>query len=426
MEEHKFFRNHRKNIPPMKTILFFPITFNLAETTEAITIARAIADDFHCHFASYGGVFETLIEKAGFPITRLEPRLTPQKIKQIYAINQGKSFGHLHSIDYVRQMVRSELALYQSVEPAAVVTGMNLSACISCPTAQIPLVWLMQAGMALNTAARLGILKNMDVLDVTPLRWLPDRIRVKLSEILMDSFFVTVAKPYNQVGIEYGVKPFRCAEDVLWQDYHLLVVEPPGFSTIPLPPKAHFVGPLIARLDMPLPEEVLNLPRDRPIIYFAMGSSGRADIIANIIAGLAGKPYRVIAPVKNLLEKRHVQIPENVIVTDWLPAHKANLLADISVIHGGIGTVMNACLAGKPAVGVAMSPEQFINLENLVHQGFAIRLSQSRLSAASLCQAVEKLLADPVAQEKAREYQQVVAAWDTPQHLRSFFGETFG
>ena len=410
----------------MKTILFFPITFNLAETTEAITIARAIAGEFNCHFASHGGVFETLIEKEGFPITRLEPQLTPQKIKQIYAINEGKSFARLHSREYVRQMVRNELALYQSLQPAAVVTGMSLSACISAPAAKIPLVWLMQAGMALNTAARLGKLKDMDALDVAPLRWLPDHFRVKLSELLMDSFFVTVARSYNQVGVEYGLKPWARAEDVLWQGYHLLVVEPPNFSTIPLPPKAHFVGPLIARLDLPLPQEVLNLPRDRPIVYFAMGSSGRADIIAKIIAGFAGRPYRVIAPVKNLLAKHPVQIPENVLVTDWLPADQANRLADISVIHGGIGTVMNACLAGKPAVGVAMSPEQFINLENLVSKGFAIRISQSRLNPASLCQAIEQLLTDPTAQAKAREYQKVIEAWDTPQHLRSFFGEMFG
>src|SRR5512133_2348963 len=258
----------------MKTILFFPITFNLAETTEAITIARAISGDFHCHFASSGGVFEALIEKAGFPITRLEPRLTPQKIKRIYEINQGKSFGHLHDVDYVRQMVRSELALYESLQPAAVVTGMNLSACISSPVANIPLVWLMQAGMALNTAARLGKLKDMDALDVAPIRWLPDRVRTKLSELLMDSFFGTVAQSYNQVGVEYGLKPWSRAEDVLWQGFHLLVVEPPGFSQIPLPPDAHFVGPLIARLDAPLPQEVIDMPKDRPIVYFAMGSSG--------------------------------------------------------------------------------------------------------------------------------------------------------
>jgi UDP:flavonoid glycosyltransferase YjiC (YdhE family) len=410
----------------VKTILFSPITFNLAETTRAIAIARAIAADFQCHFSSYGGVFEILIEKEGFPLTKLEPRFTPQMIKRIYAIDQGRWHGPSHTADFVRQMVRGELALCQRLQPAAVVTGMNPSTCISCPAVQIPLVWIIQSGMAMNTAARLGRLKDMDLLDAAPIRWLPDNFRAKLSQILLDSIFTLAAQLFNQVAAEYGLKPFRCVEDLIWSGYPLLVAEPPGFSDIHLPSNAHFIGPLIARLDMPLPEEVLKLPRDRPIIYFAMGSSGRADVIARILAGFAGKPYRVIAPVKNLLGEQPVSIPDNVLVTSWLPAYKANRLADLSVIHGGIGTIMTACLAGKPVVGVAMSPEQFLNLENLATKGFSTRISQNRLSAASLCQSIERLLADSLAQEKAREYQKVVEAWDNPQYIRRFFCETFG
>jgi UDP:flavonoid glycosyltransferase YjiC (YdhE family) len=410
----------------MKTILFSPITFNLATTGRLIAIARAIADDFHCHFASYGGPFEPLIEEAGFPLTRLEPRLTPQKIKRLYAIDQARWIGPLHSPEFVRQMVRSELALYQSLQPTAVVTGINPSTCISCPTAQIPLVWVIQSGMALNTAARLGKLKNIDVLDTVPLRWLPDRLRVKLSEMILDGVFTFAAGSYNRVAVEYGLQPFRYLEDLFRRGYHLLAAEPPGFSKLLLPPNAHFIGPLITRLDVPLPDEVLNLPRDLPIVYFAMGSSGRADIVARIVAGFAGKPYRVIAPVKHLLDKRFVKIPANVLVTGWLPAHQVNRMADISVIHGGIGTVMTACLAGKPVVGVAMSPEQLINLENLVQKGFAIRIPRASLTAERLCRSIDHLLADPVAQEKAREYQQVAAEWDNPQNIRRFFCETFG
>jgi len=410
----------------MKTILFSPITFNLATTGRTIAIAKAIAGDFHCHFSSYGGAFETLIEKEGFPLTRLEPRLTPEKIERLYAIDQARWIGPSHSVDFVRQMVRSELALYESLQPAAVVTGMNPSTCISCPTAQIPLVWVIQSGIAMNTAARLGKLKNVDMLDVAPIRWLPDSLRVKLSEMILNGVFAFAAKSFNQVAVEYGLEPFRCVEDLFWRGYDLLTAEPPGFSDLPLPPNAHLIGPLITRLNVPLPDEALNLPRDLPIVYFAMGSSGQADVIARIIAGFAGKPYRVIAPVKNLLDKRSVQIPDNVLVTGWLPAHKANLLADISVIHGGIGTIMTACLAGKPVVGVAMSPEQFLNLENLVKKGFAIRIPKGSLTADRLCHSIDRLLADPVAQEKAREYQKVVEEWDTPQHIRRFFCETFG
>jgi len=409
----------------MKTILFFPITFNLAVTTMAITLARAISGDFDCHFASYGGEYETLIEKAGFPHTRLEPRFTPQIVKRIYALDQGRLIASLHTADTVRQMVRGELELYRRLQPAAVVTGMSPSACISCPTAQIPLIWVIQSGMALHTAARLGRLKNMDMLDTSSIRWLPERFRVKLSEVLASISYASMAESFNQVAIEYGVEPFDSFDDLLWGSNYQLVAEPPGFSDLQFPPTAHFIGPLIARLDVPLPEEVLNLPRDLPIVYFAMGSSGQPGIVARILAAFAGKPYRVIAPVKHLLGKQPVPIPDNVLVTGLLP-YKANLLADLSVIHGGIGTVMTACLAGKPVVGVAMSPEQFLNLEMMVAKGFAIRIPQGSLTAERLCDSIERLLADPTAQAKAREYRKVMEAWDTPQHIHSFFCETFG
>lgn len=410
----------------MKTILFTPVTFNLSETSMAIEIAKAISGDFHCHFASYGGDFETLIEKEGFPLTKLEPRFTPQTIERIYALDQGRRIGSLHSVEVVRKMVRGELALYRLLQPTAVVTGMNPTPCISCPSAQIPLVWYIQSGKVLNASTRAGGLKNMDLLDVAPIRWLPDNLKVKLSEWLMRIAFAAVARSYNQVAVDYGQEPFRSFDEVLWRSHYQLVAEPPGFSNLQFPPTAHFVGPLIARLNVPLPDEVLNLPKDLPLIYFAMGSSGRPEIVARIIAGFAGKPYRVIAPVKYHLDKHATQIPENVLVTGWLPALEVNRLADIAVTHGGHGTVMNACLAGKPVVGVAMSPEQCLNLECLVAKGFAIRIPKGRLSAEGLCAAIDRLLADPVAQAKGRQYRQVIEEWDDPQHIRRFFREKFG
>jgi UDP:flavonoid glycosyltransferase YjiC (YdhE family) len=222
------------------------------------------------------------------------------------------------------------------------------------------------------------------------------------------------------------LEPYHCFDEVLWRSSHQLVAEPPGFSNLQFPSTAHFIGPLIARLNVPLPDEILNLPRDLPIVYFAMGSSGWPEIVARIIAGFAGKLYRVIAPVKYQLDKQPVQIPDNVLVTDWLLALEVNRLADIAVTHGGHGTVMNACLSGKPVVSVAISPEQFLNLECLVAKGFAIRIPRCSLTPDRLCDSIEKLLADKTAQDKAREYQKVIEEWDNPQHIRSFFCETFG
>ena len=112
-----------------------------------------------------------------------------------------------------------------------------------------------------------------------------------------------------------------------------------------------------------------------------MGSSGTPEIVANILESFEGKPYRVIAPVKFQLEHvPGVRVPANVLVTDWVPAIQVNKMADLAVIHGGIGTVMAAALAGKPVVGVGMQMEQVANLACLERLGFAIRVAEIKRS----------------------------------------------
>jgi len=407
----------------MKTILFTPFTANLAETTRALLIAQAIADKFDCRFTSYGGQFEELVEKAGFPLTRLEPRVTPELMEHAYAVERGKKLDAFMPLNRVRQMVAGEIEFLRELRPAAVVTGMTISYSISCPATNTPLVWVIQPGMRVLAAARSGAFQDLDML--APLRWLPKQARVALSAFLLTQVMKVGMSSFDRVAREHNMTPFASFDGLFQRSDHLLVAEPPDFSDLPAMPSYHYVGPLVARLDVPIPDEIQNLPKDRPIIYFAMGSSGDADVVSRILTGFAGKPYRVIAPVRRLLEKQPSELPDNVLLTDWLPAHKVNPLADISVIHGGIGTVMTACLAGKPVVGVAMQPEQQANLDNLAKKGFAVRIPKGELNPQRLCAEIDHLLADPVAKQKAREYQQVVQQWDDPQYLRKFFQETF-
>ena len=198
--------------------------------------------------------------------------------------------------------------------------------------------------------ARLGTWPDM--LNFSPLNWLPDAALLWLARKVL-ALTTLILRPYSQVAAAYRQVPITSVEQIWAGDYNLLA-EPADFCELTLPPSYHYIPPLIGRLDLPIPEEILQLPRDKPLVYFAMGSSGQPRVIAKIAAGFKDCPYRVIAPVARHLQGLNVSVPENVLVTDWLPAHKVNPLADISVIHGGIGTVMTACLAGKPVVGVSM------------------------------------------------------------------------
>ena len=398
----------------MNTLLFAPAAYDLAETTRMLEIARASQTKFTCAFLSYGGQFEHLIEKAGFAIHQLEPHLIPEKIEHIFKVDKGEKLGVAFTESEVAARVTSELTLYEQLHPAAVITGFSLTTPLSTRISHTPLVWIIQSTWLLES--------GMGMIDPA----LPKVSKALLTWLVAAAATIygnlTVINPLNRVGKHYGVAPIANIFE-FWRGDLTLLAEPPEFSGLTkLPPNHHYIGPLIAKEDFPIPSKIENIPRDLPLIYFAMGSSGTPEIIARILKGFAGAPYRFIAQVKAHIEKLNIDIPENVIVTGWLPAHKVNAMADISVIHGGIGTVMTAALAGKPVVGVGMQPEQVANLDCLVRKGFAIRIPKSRVDANKILAAVDKLYHDPEAKRKAA----VVARWDGPQRAAAILKEHYG
>lgn len=406
----------------MKTLVFTPAAYNFAETIRMVEIARACRDSFRVIFASYGGDFEWLVTDEGFPLIPMQPRLTPQKIDRLYRIMRWDLIKHPFAVDHLTARVKGELQWLRALGPAAVITGLDLSWPISCRVAGVPLVWIAQTTF-LAPYWHSHLATWPDLLDYPPVRVIPDRLLNYLARYLMH-FNRVIMVPFNATARLFGAPPFSHRE--FWEGNHTLLAEPREFSGLnSFPAHYHFIGPIVARLDRDIPPELEKLPRDLPIIYFAMGSSGDGRIVAEILEGFAGKPYRVIAPVKKLLQGMSVNIPPNVRVTDWLPAHKVNPMARVSVIHGGLGTVMTACLSGTPIVGVGMHFEQEANLECVVRKGFAVRLRKRRVTPADIMASVDRLLDDPEAHRRAGEFKEILEKYDGPANAARYLSQTF-
>lgn len=119
-------------------------------------------------------------------------------------------------------------------------------------------------------------------------------------------------------------------------------------------------------------------------------------------------------------------MPQNALVTGWLPALKINRMADITVIHGGIGTVMTATYAGKPIIGVGMQPEQKANLSAIEKKKFAIRIPKSKDPSAKMLAAIETLLHNEKALATAKEFATLLKEWDGPNRAAQILMETYG
>ncbi len=109
-----------------------------------------------------------------------------------------------------------------------------------------------------------------------------------------------------------------------------------------------------------------------------MGSSGRKELLLEAVKAIATLPQerfravilapKAVCPVEEVIPL--VSGRPGVLVTErFVPARLVNAMAGVAVIHGGQGTVQTAVASGRPAVGVAMQPEQQINLEHIARRG---------------------------------------------------------
>lgn len=410
-----------------KTIVFAVAGYNLAETGRHIEIARACKDNFNILFLSYGGNFESLIEEEGFILKRMEPRLTEKQLQHVRKALSGETLNTVgyFSAEEMAPRVENEIKLFKEVNPACVLTGWCQSIFISTRVAQLPFI---------------NVLHSTSVTEYyeAGLQSWPDRrnyfwLRKIFNEEQLNRFASNLvlkmklpAKPFNILAKKYGLKEFKNFIEVLEGDYTLLADIPQWVGLKEIRPNLHFIGPLPYKSNEEVPKEILDMPKDKPVIYFAMGSSGKPELISEIIEGFKNKPYRVIAPVKSHINNMKVQIPDNVVLTGFVPAHKVNPLADISVIHGGQNTVMNACLSGTPIVGVGMHAEQQANLDACVRKGFAIRIIKREASAKKIIEAVDKLLNDIKAKEAVNKFKDELAKWNGPVNAAKFLYEKFG
>jgi hypothetical protein len=74
-------------------LLFAAVTWNLAETTRMIEIAKACDHHFTPHFCGYGGPYAHLIDEAGLPFHLLQPVLSQEKIDYLWRVDRAEEDG---------------------------------------------------------------------------------------------------------------------------------------------------------------------------------------------------------------------------------------------------------------------------------------------------------------------------------------------
>ena len=375
----------------MATVLFCPVTFNLAEVTRMIEVARALDPAHRAVFLGYEPDFAHLITDAGFDYRSTEPSMSAAQREQLMRFDQGKTLRSPLTDELVSARVDAERALIRQTDAAAVVIGSNVTSMISARAEKVPLFYAVPFALTrpqVAQTARLGMVRGSGRIAHALDRVATSALRLAYNRLPL------APRAFGRVAKANGVPPLTTVVSLLEADHKLLTVMPWELEGYTLPAAYQRVGPIFAHIDVPMPPIVAELAeRSEPLVYLGLGSSANREMVLAAASQLGTLPVNVIAPVQHYLRDDDA-LPPNVHVTGLLPAHRLGGLVDAAVLHGGQGTVQTACAAGIPFVGMGLQPEQVWNVDQCVRQGNALALTPKQAGTPALADAVRRLLAD--------------------------------
>ncbi len=171
-----------------------------------------------------------------------------------------------------------------------------------------------------------------------------------------------VGPPLHQLRAEYGL-PADPALTML-RRYLVLNPVPPSFRdpAYPLPPTAHSIRPqAAAKAGANTPAWATTLP-GAPVVYFTLGTVFNlecGDLFGRVLAGLRDLPFNVVATTGSEIDPAELgPQPPHIHLARYLPQADVLPYCDLTISHGGSGSVIGALAHGLPMVLIPMGADQ--------------------------------------------------------------------
>jgi len=290
-----------------------------------------------------------------------------------------------------------ELEVFREARPDAVVGDFRLSLATSSQIAGIPYVNVVNAHWSPFAKPR------FTVPDCPPSRIFGPAVAQIVFDVARPFFFLSYANDFNRLaqkfgrlGFGYDLRKIYCEGDrTLYPDL------PEITPTFDLPPSHRYLGPIPWSPDLPEPDFLSGMPRDKPVVYLNLGTSGDESLLPRIIDVLSKMPVRVIAGTGGKID--YSSPSEDIHLVDFIAGDAACERADLMVFNGGVGGTHQALLAGTPVVGIPSNLDQFLNMHFVEKAGLGMTVRADRAGKRKLAHAFASVLDDPTYGERARE-----------------------
>ncbi|MCK4365169.1 MAG: hypothetical protein KAW45_03905 [Thermoplasmatales archaeon] len=364
---------------------FFPLFYNLSESGRAVLVAERFTElGGKAIFFSHGGEYEYLAKDLGFEIIRVKPFFTKEILARYQKVVRGEKNQQLYPKGFIDEAIKNEIAIFKETGIQMIVSTHNYFSVISARAAKLPLIGITTAPGSFHHLIP-------DFAENIFTRLLPQYIKIRFAKLLLEKplFYL---KPFNSAAKRYNVKKIGSHHDLLYGDITLATNFLEFIDIFPNQqefPSEDYIGIIVLeelfeknfsdKNTQLINREIMDhIKGSEKSILLSMGSSGEKNLYLKILQTLNKTNYKVIAVLTNILDEAEIpKLNDNILFKKYVPSiRKLHSMVDLSIIHGGQGTVYTAAYAGKPIIGFPMQFEQHLNLEKMVGHGAGLMLSK--------------------------------------------------
>jgi len=372
---------------------FFPRFYGMGETYPLIQIAKRYQElGGKVVFFSHGGEYEYLAEEIGCKPIRIKP-LVRSTTKYLLQQNENNLI----------KIIESEALSYKKAKIEALVqTNVFFGCILAARVARIPLISVV-SGTWIPPYIKANPESFPDAKENAFTRLIPQDLKNRIFNWYARGYKDPVTKKMNRLAKDLNVDLyFKCKIDLLLGDYTLVGddIDFLGLKPTKEFPAQNYIGPILpynpqVKKPNQFDDDVeAHLKRPGKHILLTMGSSLQwKNFFEKILKILNQTNYNFIVTYTTILEESELPpVNENILLKKFIP-NIANLhkLVDLSIIHGGRGTVHAVAYSGKPSIGIPLHGEQQSNIDTLVHNRVAIKLSKTFFKEKHILDAITEI-----------------------------------
>jgi UDP:flavonoid glycosyltransferase YjiC (YdhE family) len=374
--------SHPFRLPDKKIkVLFMAEAITLAHVSRLAVLMRSLDPEKYEVLFACDPRFNEVMKLHG-PKIRSISSITTQSFSE--AIIKGKP---IYDFATLKGYVETDLQLIQDFQPHVIVGDFRLSLAVSARIARIPYLNLTNAYWSPFSHFRLP------VPDLPVVKVLGHRFVECVFNAFESVFLKAHSKAINQLISHFGLSLPKLD---MWEFYThgdwTLYADLPGVvPTESLPSHHRFIGPIIWNPQVERPLWWDHLPKQGPLVYVTMGSSGDCSRLPQICEALLGMGATTLLATagKSSLQ---TNVQEKRFVANYLAGEDMADLADLVICNGGSPTSYQALSKGVPVLGFPSNLDQYLNMSLLQKAGAGKLLRTDSLQTNQIQNAVSEIL----------------------------------